>query len=195
MKLGIDLDGVVYDSEKDFRIYSELYDMLDLNQNSKIDNTKLAFQERFNWTDEQIENFLKKYHEKIIKESNYMPGAKEILKMLKAEGYELIVITARGGLNKKMIDVSKDRIKNDKMDIFDKYYFATENKDEVCENEKIDIMIEDSPKNCIKIANKKIKTIYLKDAPSIALEENEYIKTMYNWGEIYRYLKEKNNNF
>lgn len=189
MKLGIDLDGVIYDSEKDFRIYSELYDMLDLKQNSKIDNRKLAFQERFNWTDEQTENFLKKYHEKIIRESNYMPGAKKIIKMLKQEGHELIVITARGGLNKKMIDISKERIKNDKMDIFDKYYFATENKDEICEKEKIDIMIEDSPKNCIKIANKKIKTIYLKDSPSVDLEENEYIKTLYNWGEIYRYLK------
>ncbi len=26
MKIGIDLDGVVFDSEKEFRVYSELYD-------------------------------------------------------------------------------------------------------------------------------------------------------------------------
>ena len=32
MKIGIDLDGVVFDSEKEFRVYSELYDMLDLNK-------------------------------------------------------------------------------------------------------------------------------------------------------------------
>ena len=41
MKIGIDLDGVVFDSEKEFRVYSELYDMLDLKQNSKIDNKEL----------------------------------------------------------------------------------------------------------------------------------------------------------
>lgn len=35
MKIGIDLDGVIFDSEKDFRIYSELYDMLELKRNSK----------------------------------------------------------------------------------------------------------------------------------------------------------------
>ena len=29
MKIGIDLDGVVFDSEKEFRVYSELYDMID----------------------------------------------------------------------------------------------------------------------------------------------------------------------
>ena len=38
MKIGIDLDGVIFDSEKEFRVYSELYDMLDLKQNSKINN-------------------------------------------------------------------------------------------------------------------------------------------------------------
>ena len=43
MKIGIDLDGVVFDSEKKFRVYSELYDMIDLKQNSKVDNRELRF--------------------------------------------------------------------------------------------------------------------------------------------------------
>ena len=76
------------------------------------------------------------------------------------------------------------------MDIFDKYYWATENKDDVCIKENTDIMIDDFYKKCESIANKKIKTIYLKDAPSYDLEENEYIKILYNWKEIYRYIKE-----
>lgn len=52
MKIGIDLDGVVFDSEKEFRVYSELYDMIDLKQNSKENNKELRFQDRFKWTDE-----------------------------------------------------------------------------------------------------------------------------------------------
>lgn len=28
MKIGIDLDGVVFDSEKEYRVYSELYDII-----------------------------------------------------------------------------------------------------------------------------------------------------------------------
>ena len=78
MKIGIDLDGVVFDSEKEFRVYSELYDMIDLKQNSKENNKELRFQDRFKWTDEQIEGFLKKYHRKIDEEARYMPGAKEV---------------------------------------------------------------------------------------------------------------------
>lgn len=190
MKIGIDLDGVVFDSEKDFRIYSELYDMIDLKQNSKKDNRQIRFQDRFNWTQEETENFLKKYHKQIIREANYMPGAIKILKMLKEEGNSLIIITARGGMNEEIIKLTNERLNKDKMDIFDKYYWKTENKDEICVKENIDIMIDDSYEKCKKISNAKINTIYLKDAPSYDLMENEYLKVLYNWGEIYRYIKE-----
>ena len=193
MKICIDLDGVVFDSEKEFRVYSELYDMLDLKQNSKINNKELKFQSRFKWTKEDIDGFLNKYHKQIIVESNFMPGVKRILKLLKEDGHTLILITARGGMNRDMIKVTEERLQQNEMNIFDKYYWATENKDEVCVKENVDIMIDDFCDKCKSIANSKIKTIYLKDAPSYDLEENEYIKVLYNWGEIYRYIKEIEN--
>lgn len=93
-------------------------------------------------------------------------------------------------MNKDMIKITEERLKQSEMDIFDKYYWSTENKDDVCVKENIDIMIDDFYKKCESIANKKIRTIYLKDAPSYDLEENDYIKVLYNWGEIYRYIKE-----
>lgn len=192
MKIGIDLDGVVFDSEKEFRVYSELYDMIDLKQNSKVDNKELRFQDRFKWTDEQVDGFLKKYHRKIDEEASFMPGAKDVLHMLKNDGHELILVTARGGWNKEMIEITKNRFKNEDMDIFDKCYWACEDKAGVCVKEKIDIMIDDSYAKCKKIAEAKIKTIYLKDAPSYEMEENEYVKILYNWGEIYRYITEIN---
>ena len=68
MKIGIDLDGVIFDSEKEFRVYSELYDKIDLKRNSKVDNRELKFQDRFQWTKEETEGFLEKYHKQIIEE-------------------------------------------------------------------------------------------------------------------------------
>jgi uncharacterized HAD superfamily protein len=191
MKIGIDLDGVVYDTEKNFRIYSELYDLLELKQNGKINGREIRFQDRFNWNEEQAEAFMEKYCDSILRESNYMPGAKHILKMLKEDGHELIVITARGTFSKnKMINLTEERLKEDKMDIFDKYYFGVEDKAVVCKKENIDIMIDDSNINCKNTSDNEIKTIYLKDAPSYDMDENDYLKVLYNWGEIYRYLKE-----
>lgn len=194
MRIGIDLDGVVFDSEKEIRVYSELFDVLELKQNNKTNNKELRLRDRFKWTDEEKERFLNKYHKQIIQESNFMPGAKKVLKLLKDDGHSLVVISARASINQELIKVTEEILKQNEMNIFDGYYWTSENKDEVCFKEKIDLMIDDSQHNCKRIAASKIKTIYLKDSPSYDLEETEYIKVLYNWGEIYRYIREIENN-
>ena len=194
MRIGIDLDGVIFDSEKLYRIYSELYDIQDLKKNSIRNNREIKFQDRYSWSEEETDGFVKKYHRKITEVSNFMPGAKDIIPLLKEEGHTLIVITARGKLNKDLIPITIQRLKENNLDIFEKYYWGTENKEEICKQEKIDLMIDDSNNNCKKLARDHIHTIYLKDAPSFDLEENEYLKVLYNWGEIYRYIKQLEEN-
>ena len=105
-----------------------------------------------------------------VTEANFMPGVKRVLNMLKNDGHTLILVTARGSVNKEMIKITETIFKENEMDIFDKYYWATENKDEVCIKENIDIMIDDSYEKCKSTADAKIKTIYLKDAPSYDME-------------------------
>ena len=96
-------------------MYSELYDILDLKRNSKKDNRELKFQKRFDWTEEEIQGFLRKYHKQIIVESNFIPGAKRILKLLKSEGNSLILITARGGINKDMIKLTEEILRQNEI--------------------------------------------------------------------------------
>jgi len=194
MRIGIDLDGVVYDTEKNFRVYQELYDMYVLKQNTKVNENEISMQKRFEWSDEILMDFFARYVKPILKEASYMPGAKMILKMLKEEGHELIVITARGLSDPSLIPVTKERLEKDGIiEMFEKCYYAVEDKAQVCKNENIDIMIDDSNHNCKNTSENKIKTIYLKDAPSYDMKENEYLKVLYNWGEIYRYINEVKN--
>lgn len=188
MVIGIDLDGVIFDSEKEFRVYSELYDTLILKKNSLIDSKELLFQNRYNWTDDQIKDFVKKFHKKIVIESNLMPGVKDVLKLLKEAGHRLLIITSRGIIHENEILITKKRLKEDGIDIFDVSYFAIKNKLDICKREHVDIMIDDSIKNCKKISNYGIKTIYFKDAQCYDVKENKYLKVLYNWGEIYRYI-------
>ena len=190
MRIGIDLDGVIFDSEKLYRIYSELYDIQDLKKNSLKNNKEIRFQDRYSWSDEETNGFVKKYHRKITEVSNFMPGAKDVISLLKEEGHTLIVITARGKLNKDLIPVTIQRLKDNNLDLFEKYYWGTDNKEEICKQEKIDLIIDDTNTNYQKIAKSHIHTIYLKDAPSFDIKENEYLKVLYNWGEIYRYINE-----
>lgn len=191
MKIGVDLDGVVFDSEKLYRVCTELYEVLDLKKNTIKDNKSRLFEERYGWNEIETQNFIDKYHEYVVRNSNFMPGVKEVLKKLKEENNELILVTARGQQESKYIKITEEIFKENNFEIFDKYYWGVTDKAKICKEENIDIMIDDYNRNCEELAKAKIKTIYLKDAPSYEINGNEYIKTLYNWGEIYRYIKEE----
>lgn len=96
MKIGIDLDGVVIDSETTFRTYEELYDLIVLKQNNLVDRQEPKFQARYNWTKEQQKDFTDRYFVQVSKESNLMSGFVGAYKYLKEQGHEFVVITARG---------------------------------------------------------------------------------------------------
>ena len=54
-------------------------------------------------------------------------------------------------------------------------------------------MIDDDYKIIKQLAENGIKTLYFRDTGLKKLEENEYIKEVNNWGDIYRYIKENLN--
>jgi len=189
MKIGIDIDGVILDSEKEFRIKAELFDILKLKRNSIINKKELRVQAHYSWNEEEFKEYMNKEFLKVSKECNFMPGALEIINMLKKEGHELVIITARGVFIKEMIDVAKQRLAEKGL-TFDKYYWAIEDKLKICNEENIDIMIDDYYKTCKNTSDNNVKTLYFREYPSYELEENEFLKEVHNWGEIYRYIHE-----
>ena len=189
MKIGIDLDGVVIDSETTFRTYEEIFDIDILKGNNLINKKEPKFQARYNWTNEQEKEFIEKYFLIVSKESNLMSGFIGIYNLLKEQGHEFVVITARGGFVKEMKD-DAIRLLEEKNIKFDKYYWNVDDKLEICKNEKVDIMIDDDWKIIKRLADNEVKTLYFRDTNLMKLEENKYIKEVNNWGEIYRYIKE-----
>ena len=188
MKIGIDLDGVVIDSEKSLRVYQEIYDVDVIGGNNFTDKSEVSFRDRYNWNEEQKKGYMDRYVLKNSAESNVMPGFKQVYKLLREAGHEFVVVTARGEIIKEMKEAAQDfLIKHDIT--FDKYYYRVSNKLEICQKENVDIMIDDNYKIIQTIANAKIKTIYFRDTNLKQLEKNEYIKEVSNWGEIYRYIK------
>ncbi len=192
MKIGIDLDGVVIDSETTFRTYEEIYDIDTLKDNNLINKEEPKFQARYNWTNEQEKEFIEKYFLKVSKESNLMSGFIGVYNLLKDQNHEFVVITARGGFVKKMKDDAIRLLEENNIN-FDKYYWQVDDKLEICKNENVDIMIDDDWRIVKKLADNSIKTLYFRDTNLVKLEENEYIKEVNNWGEIYRYIKEIQN--
>lgn len=191
MKIGIDLDGVVIDSETTFRTYEEMFDIDTLKGNNLVNREEPKFQGRYDWTPEQEKEFIEKYFLKVSRESNLMSGFMCIYNLLKAQGHEFVVITARGGHVKKMKD-DAIRVLNENNIKFDKYYWAIEDKLEICKKENVDIMIDDDWRIIKKLSDNNVKTLYFRDTNLMELEESEYVKEVNNWGDIYRYISEKN---
>ena len=122
-----------------------------------------------------------------------MPGAVDVINMLQADGHELMIISARGGMVEEMKDVALKRFQEVGLE-FDKYYWKQHDKLEVAKNENLDFMIDDYGVTCEKLANAGIKTLYFKDVNMKTYEENENLIEVTNWGEIYRIIKTANDN-
>ena len=137
----------------------------------------------------QEKEFIEKYFLKVSRESGLMSGFIAIYDLLKKQGHEFVVITARGGYVKEMKDDAIRLLEENNIK-FDKYYWNVEDKLEICKKEKVDIMIDDDWNIIKKIAENKIRTLYFRDTNLMILEENKYIKEVNNWGEVYRYIKE-----
>lgn len=90
-----------------------------------------------------------------------MLGAKEVIQKLKKMGHKLIIISSRGTETNEMIDIVIDKFKKENIK-FDKYFWKEINKLKICKEENIDIMIDDSPSTCKKMADNRIKAIYFR---------------------------------
>lgn len=189
MKIGIDIDGVILDYERVLKTYGDLYDFIELKKNGIINRNEHYLRNRYDWTDEERMNFINKYFLKLSKKTPLIPGAKDVIDMLQKEGNELIIISARGGMIEEMKDVAIEKFKEEDIS-FNKYYWKQDDKLEVAQNEKIDVMIDDSYDVCRKLSSNGIKTIYFREKEMKVLEQNENLKEVSNWGEIYRYIKE-----
>ncbi len=189
MKIGIDLDGVVIDSENVWRVYEEIFAIEDLKGRKLFDKEEPKYQGRYDWSKEEQELFNQKYLLKAAKECNLKPGFLEIYKKIKNLGYEIVVITSRGVLLDELKDDAINILEKNSI-VFDKYYWNINNKLEICKQENIDVMIDDDYKIIEQLSKNNIKTLYFRDVNLKKLPQSEYIYEVNNWGDIYRYFKE-----
>lgn len=188
MKIGIDLDGVVFNTEMLWSTYAELYDCIELNRNSVITKLEPRFQERYDWSEEDKNAFLDKYAD--ITEFDMMPGAKQVINMLKVDGHELVVITARGAISnqKEGASIASQKLEDEGIK-FDKYYWKQREKIDICKMENVDVMIDDNYHICEAIREAGIPVIYFNSASRKHLKEEDGLKEVFNWGEAYRAIK------
>lgn len=194
MNIGIDVDGVLIDFEERFRYKAEVFDYIERNNNEIKNKESYIIEEKYNWSENDWKIFADKYLIELTKESNIIPGAREIISLLKNDGHKLFIISARGIEFEDMITIVNKKLEKENL-YFDKYYWKIKNKLKVIQDEKINIMIDDNPNTCQKLSNNNITTIYFRNVYGKELKENKYLKEVKNWGEVYRYIKDSTKSF
>lgn len=184
MNIGVDLDGVVFDTENWFRTYSMLYNFEKIKKD-EVDKEELYFSSRFDWNEDEVDEFFFQYMEMIETVAPIMPMAKEILQRFKDMGHKLFVITNRGRKYEIEKKVTKIRLEELGID-FDGIFLGSMDKAEVCKNNNIDVMIDDLYNNVKNISNAGIKCLYFRDLVLKQFEPNNtMVHEVRNWADIY----------
>lgn len=186
-KISIDLDGVVFDSENLYRVYTEIYDTDVHKKDNIIDNSQRLFQNRYNWDKQESKKFYKENAEKVLKSANLITGADIVLNKIK-DIFEVIIITARDDFEIELVKEKLNAIGLTNVKIFHNEH----DKINRFINEKVDYIIDDDDLTCIKAAENNIVALFFKNNASNKIEKNNVIN-INNWGEVYKYLILNNN--
>lgn len=187
MKIAIDLDGVVFNSEMFFMAAGEIYDAMILGKNSIIKADEPRVQNKYSWSEKELQGYIENYANSF--DFDIMPCAKIVIDALRKNN-ELYVVSARGQFNKNEIEIAKKKLQDAEI-IFDHYYFGYLNKKEISKDQNIDIMIDDRYDVCEDLSQEGIFCLYFRMAGRKQVKETDYLKEVYNWGEIFRILKNK----
>lgn len=192
MRIGIDIDDTLTDVKDELIKAGENY-ARSLGKDIKVDknfedknNNGNKWQEMFQFNYDELKYFLKDIQESITNKAKPRENVVEVINKLKNDGNEIIIITARDSeFHDDPYKYSKDWL--DKNNIYyDKLVVNARNKDDACIKEKIDLFIDDSESNCLKVKKAGIKTIRVCNEIE---NSNSNLICFNNWNDIYSYIQ------
>ena len=92
MRIAIDLDGVVFNSEMFFMASGEIYDAMILGKNSIIKADEPRVQNKYSWNDKELQGYIDRYANSL--DFDIMPCAKIVIDALN-ENNETYVISGK----------------------------------------------------------------------------------------------------
>lgn len=132
------------------------------------------------------QNFAKQHYEKCLANAKLRDGALKYINKLKEDGHEIYVITGR---SKKYYDdpykFSYNYLKQNNIP-FDKLITDAKTKGDVCEQERIDLFVDDNLNNCYDIKRHNIDCLVF---DHLLNKGNNDFKRVYNFEDVYNYVR------
>lgn len=179
MKIGIDLDDTICNTTEIVQEYLKKY-----SKNQKINSLDIMNDEDLKQT------FFTKYLKEIYENAIIKPNASEVIKRIRNRGNKIYIITARRNdyvpTVSNVIEIIKEWLQKNNIEV-DGIIISShgERKAQMCEENNIDLMIDDNPYNYKKITELGKKCILFDDKERYDLKDN-YVT---NWLDVEKYIE------
>ena len=194
MNIGIDIDDTISETFETLLPYAQKYTIEDLKKESKVtidSNIANHFYIVYmnGWNEKEATDFWSKYYGEILREVNIKKFAKEVINKLKEEGHKIYLITARWDMpNDNVKQITKKWLEENQVE-YDELIINASDKLKLAKENKIDIFIDDSFKNCKAIADNTNAKVYMMTSRVNGSLEDKKIKRVFSWPEIYDLVK------
>lgn len=194
MRIGIDIDGTLTDIQDELIKAANIFAKL-LNKNVENTNEEIIdktndgniYKKVFKFDDLELKYFLGPLQESITERAIPRKDCASLIKKLHDEKNEIYIITARDyKFHKNPYKQSLEWLNKNNIQ-FDKLIVNAIDKGKICQEEKIDILIDDNINNCKNAVTHGSNAILITNDN---LEFKENIKCFNNWLEIYNHIQE-----
>lgn len=181
MRIGIDIDNVITNTNEYLIEKAKIYNVKNnITNESKENPTSIS--DMYSWTKESHADFNNKYLRIMNQEVDCKNGARQILRNLKEDGNEIILITRRGNVHySDCREITINWLEKNKI-IYDDLITDVYDKGEECIRNHIDVFIDDEPIHCKQVSEKGIK-VFMFDS-MFNKQCNDYDRVN-NWDELY----------
>ncbi len=198
MRIGIDIDDTTFKTVDSMLKYADIFNkeiggMYQNNGNYGMIKNRYYLKALYGWDDKTKEKFFMKYYKNVLEECVLLSNASYIINRLKDDGHTIHFITARleGFENFNTEDITKKSLEKYQIK-YDDLSLGVKDKLAFCLENNIDLMIEDSFETCKELMDNGIETILMTTIMNKNIENNG-IKRVNSWNEIYEEIKKLSN--
>lgn len=184
MNIGIDLDDVVYNTS------AEVEKEIEKANNPRLFEFRVQLMRgALSEMPSDVAQFLKDTIISYTSNAKPIKNALDTLKKLREDGHVITIITARSdAIRDGVVSTTLDSLKKygiDKGILYDKIIFEGANKGDVCEKEKIDLFVDDSPINCMHVRERGINVLAFKSGITADAIDQTDLPSVSSWDELY----------
>lgn len=193
MNIGIDIDGVLTNDDEYILSCTSKY-CYENNIQGFIEPYKYEYN-KLNWNQELLDDYRSKYFDEYVDKEPVRKFASEVIKKLKEDGHKIFIITGRHQTYNETPEGENMRLRVktwlDKNEIvYDKLIFARVPKIKELQENKIDLMIEDSP-TTIQVIKDTVKVLCYDTRYNTNLKCDNMTR-VFSWYDIYMKINELN---